>query len=76
MRSLNDPHCSPNIIQPFKSRRMEWAVHVACMVEGRGVYSVSVWRPEGTRPLRNPKRRWEDNIKTDIQEVGRMHGLN
>jgi len=40
------------------------------MGEGRGVYGVLVGRPEGKRPLRRPGRRWEDNIKMDIQEVG------
>jgi hypothetical protein len=53
-----------------------WAVHVARMAESRGGDRVSVGRPEETRPLRNPSRGWEDNIKTDIQEVGWMHGLN
>ena len=49
-----------------KSRRMRWAEHVARMEEGRGVYRVLVGKPEGRRP----RRRWEDNIKTDLQEVG------
>jgi hypothetical protein len=53
-----------------KSRRMRWARHVARMGEGRGVHSVLVGKPEGTRPLRRPRRRWEDNIKMDLQEVG------
>jgi hypothetical protein len=39
------------------------------MVEGRGAYRILVGRPEGRRPLRRPKRRWEDNIKMDLQEV-------
>jgi hypothetical protein len=43
---------------------------VACMGEGRGVHGVLVGRPEGKRPLRRPRRRWEDNIKMDLQEVG------
>jgi hypothetical protein len=46
------------------------------MAESRGVYRVSVGRPEGTRPLGRPRRRGKDNIKMDIQEVGWMHGLN
>jgi len=49
---------------------MRWAGHVACMGEGRGMYSVLVWKPEGKRPLGRPRCRWEDNIKTDLQEVG------
>jgi len=36
----------------------------------RNVYRVSVGKPEGTRPLRRPRRRWEENIKMDLQEVG------
>jgi len=40
------------------------------MVERRGAYSVSVGKPEGKRPLGRPRRRWEDSIKMDIQEVG------
>jgi hypothetical protein len=40
------------------------------MEEGRGVYRVRVWNPEGKRPLGKPRRRWEDNIKMDLQEVG------
>ena len=40
------------------------------MVEGRGVHRVLVGKPEGKRPLGRPRRRWEDNIKMDLQEVG------
>jgi hypothetical protein len=43
--------------------------------EGRGVYRVSVGRPEGKRPLRSPRRRWEDNIKIDLREIG-IDGAN
>jgi len=49
---------------------MRWAGHVARMGERRGVYRVSVGKPEGKIPLGRPRRRWEDNIKTDLQEVG------
>jgi hypothetical protein len=49
---------------------MRWAGHVARMVEGRGVYRVLVAKPEGKRPLGRPRRRWEDNIRMDLQEVG------
>ena len=38
--------------------------------ERRGAYSALVWKPEGKRPLLRPRRRWEDNIKMDLQEVG------
>jgi len=53
-----------------KSRRMRWAGYVTCMGEKKGVYRVLVGKPEGRRPLGSPKRRWEDNIKMDLQEVG------
>jgi hypothetical protein len=49
---------------------MRWAGHVARMGEGRGVYRVLGGRPEGKRPLERPRRRWEDNIKMDIIEIG------
>jgi len=43
--------------------------HVACMVERRSIYRVLVGKPEEKRPLRRPRHRWEDNIKTDFQKV-------
>jgi hypothetical protein len=53
-----------------KSRGMRWAEHVARVGEGSGVYKVLVGKPEGKRPLGRPRRRWEDNIKMDLQEIG------
>ena len=41
------------------------------MGEGRSVYKCLVGKPEGKRPLGRPRRRWEDNIKMDLQEMGR-----
>jgi hypothetical protein len=67
---LNDLYSSPNIIRVIKLRRMRWEGHVARMGEGRGAYRVLVGRPEGRRPLGRPRRRWEHNIKMDLQEVG------
>jgi hypothetical protein len=67
---LHDPYFSPNIVQVIKSRRMRWAGHVARMGEERGVYTVLVGKHEGQRPLGRPRRRWEDNIRMDLQEVG------
>jgi hypothetical protein len=67
---INDLYSSQNIIRVIKSRRMRWAGHVARMGEGRGAYMLLVGRPEGRRPLGRPRRRREDNIKTDLQEVG------
>jgi hypothetical protein len=44
--------------------------HVARIGERKGLYRVLMGKPEGKRPLGRPRRRWEDNIKMDIQEVG------
>jgi hypothetical protein len=67
---LHSLYSSLNIVTVIKSRRMRWAGHVARRGEGRGVYRVLVGRPEGTRPLGRPRRRWEDNIKMDLREIG------
>ena len=58
----------------IKSRRKRWAGHVSGVEEMRGVYRLLVGKPEGKRPLGRPRRRWEDNIKMDLQEVGRGCG--
>jgi len=75
-KELNDLYSSPNIVRLMKLRRKRWAGHVAIMGERRGVYRVLVGKPEGKRPLGRPRLRWEDNIKTDLREVGLEHGLN
>jgi hypothetical protein len=67
---LFDLYSSPNIFRVLKSRRMRWVGHVASMEERRGLYRILVGKPEGKIPLGRPKRRWEDNIKMDLQEVG------
>ena len=67
---LNDLYSSPNIVRVIKSRRMRWVGHVACMGERRGVYKVLVGKPEGKRLRGRPRRRWEDNIKMALLEVG------
>jgi hypothetical protein len=56
-------------------RRMRWTGHVARIGEARGVYRVLVGRTEGKRPLGRSRRRWEDNIKTDLREIG-IDGTN
>jgi hypothetical protein len=71
---LNDLYSLPNIVRVVKSIRMRWAGHVARMGEERGVHRLLVGKPEGKRPLGRPRRRWEDNIKMDIQEVGGGRG--
>jgi hypothetical protein len=67
---LKDLYSSPNIIRVIKSRRLRWAGHVARMGEERGASRILVGRPEGRRPFGRLRRRWEDNIKMDLQEVG------
>jgi hypothetical protein len=52
------------------SRRMGWTGHVARMGEKRNVYRLLVEKPEGKRPLGRPNRRWIDNIKMDLSEIG------
>ena len=70
----NDLYSLPNIVRVVKSRRMRWAGHVARMGEDRGVHRVLVRMPEGKRSLVRPRRRWEDNIKMDLEEVGGGRG--
>jgi hypothetical protein len=65
----NDLYSLPNMLLLIKSRRMKWVGNVARMMERRDVYRVLVGKPEGMRPIGRPRRRWEDNIKTDLQEV-------
>jgi len=67
---LNDLYSSSNIVRVITSRRMRWAGHVARIGEERGAYRVLVGKPEGRRPLGRPRRRWVDNIRMDLQEVG------
>jgi hypothetical protein len=61
---------SPHIIRVIKSRRLRWAGHVTRTGERRGAYRALVGKLEGRRPLGRPRRRWEDNIKMDLREVG------
>ena len=63
-------YSSSNIVRVIESRRMRWAGHVARMGEKREVYRVLVGKTEGKRPLGRPRRRWVDNIRMDLQEVG------
>jgi hypothetical protein len=72
---LHDVYSSLNIVRVIKSRRMRWAGHVERIGEERDVYRGLVGRPEGKRPLGRPSRRWEDNIKMDLREIG-IDGAN
>jgi hypothetical protein len=66
---LSDLYSSPSIIRIIKSRKMRWAGHVARRGEKRNAYRLLVGKPEGT-PLGRPRRRWMDNIRMDLGEVG------
>jgi hypothetical protein len=67
---LRDLYSSPSIIRIIKSLRMRWAGHVARVGEKTNVYRLLVGKPEGKRPLGRPRRRWVDNIRIDLGEVG------
>jgi hypothetical protein len=66
---LHDLYSSPSIITIMKSRRMRWAGHVARIREKRSAYRLLVGKPGGRTPLERPRRRWVDNIRTDLVEV-------
>ena len=53
-----------------KSRRLRWAGHVARMEEGRSAFNILTGTPAGKSPLERPRRRWEDNIRMDLTEMG------
>jgi hypothetical protein len=67
---LRGLYSSPSTIRTIKSRRMRWAGHVARMGEKRNAYRLFVGKPEGKRPIGRPRRRWVDNIRMDLGEVG------
>ena len=67
---LSDLYTKPNIIRLIKSRRTRWAGHVASKGKRKVLYRVLVETAEGQRPLGRPRRRWEDNIRMDLQEMG------
>jgi hypothetical protein len=67
---LHNMHSSPNRIRMIKSRRMRWAGHIACLGR-RGMHTeFLVEKPEGKKPLRRLRRRWKDNIKMAIRDIG------
>ena len=61
---LHSLYRSPNIVRVIKSRRLRWAGHVVRMEE------IFTGKPTGKRPLGRPRRRWEDNIRMDLEERG------
>jgi hypothetical protein len=70
VEELHDLYSSTDIIRQIKSRQMRWVGHVARMGEGRKVYKVLVGKPEGKRPFRRPRHRWEDGIRISLREIG------
>ena len=54
----------------IKSRRLRWSAHVARMEEGRCIFKILTGKPTGKRPLGRPRRRWKDNIRMDLKEIG------
>jgi len=71
---LSNLYSLPNLLRVVKSRRMRQAGHVERMGEERGMHRVLVGKPEGKRPLGRPRRRWEENVMMDLQEVGGDYG--
>jgi hypothetical protein len=67
---LQDLYSSPSIIRIMKGTRMTWEGHVARIGERRIACRLLVGKPEGRRPLGRPRRRWLDNIRMDLVEVG------
>ena len=75
--SLN---CSPNILRVNKCRRLRWAGHVDRMEEGRSAFKILTGKRTGKEPLGRPSRRWEDDIRMDIEEIsinaGNLNRIN
>ena len=67
LRSL---YRSLNIVRVIKSRRLRWAGHVERIEEGRSAFKILTGKPTGKRPLGRPRRRWEDNIRIYLEEIG------
>ena len=61
---------SPNVVRVIKSRRLRWAGHAARMEEGRSAFKILTGKHTGKRPLDRPRRRWEDDIRMDLEEIG------
>ena len=66
---LHSLYRSPNIVRVIKYRRLRWAGHVARMEEGRSAFKILTGKPTGKRPLGSPRRRLEDNIRMDLEEI-------
>jgi hypothetical protein len=69
---LHSLYSSQNILRMIKSRRVRWAGHVACMVEGTGVYRILVGRLRSMRPLGRPRHMWEESIRWTLGRKASM----
>ena len=61
---------SPNIVRVIKSRRLRWAGHGTRMEDGRSAFKILTGKPTGKRPLGRPRRRWVDNFRMELEEIG------
>jgi len=73
---LNDLYSLPNIIRVIKFRRIRQEGHVARMGDRKNAYGIVVGKPEEKRPLGRPRRKWEDNINMELEDVGLGHDLD
>jgi hypothetical protein len=69
-QELRDLYSTPSIIRINKSWKMRWVGHVTRMGEERNEYRLLAGKSEGKRPLGRPRRRWVDNIRIDLGEIG------
>ena len=67
---LHSLYCLSNIFRAIKSRRLRWVGHIARMAEDRSAFKILTGKPTGKRPLGRPRRRWEKNIRMDLEEIG------
>ena len=67
---LHSLYRSANIVGVIKSRRLRWTGYVAIMEKGRSAFKSFRGKRTGKRPLDRPGRRWEDNIRMDLEEIG------
>ena len=71
---LHSVYLSPNILRVIKSRSIGWGGQVVRMEESRSAFTIVTVKPTGKRPLGRPRRRWEDNIRMDLEEIGMSAG--
>ena len=59
----------------IKSRGLRWTGHVARMEKGTSAFKILTDKPTGNRPLERPRRRWEDNIRMDLEEISILKNI-